>query len=82
MRRYQFLLAAAFAAAVLLMPVAWAQENATITGTVSDPTGAVVPNAAITLTNIATGQERSGTSNNNGIYTFNNLGSSAQQTFP
>src|ERR1700722_6387963 len=74
MRRYQFLLAAAFAAAVLLMPVAWAQENATITGTVSDPTGAVVPNAAITLTKIATGHERTGTSNNNCIYTFNNVG--------
>ena len=74
MRRFQFLLAAAFTAVVLLAPLAWAQENATITGTVSDPTGAVVPNAAITLTNIATGQERQGSSNGNGIYTFNNVG--------
>src|ERR1700722_16128289 len=74
MRRFQFLLAAAFAAVVLLTPLAWAQENATITGTVSDPTGAVVPNAAITLTNVATGQERQGASNSNGIYTFNNVG--------
>src|SRR6201996_5679325 len=74
MRRFQFLLAAAFTAVVLLAPLAWAQENATITGTVSDPTGAVVPNAAIPLTNIATGQERQGGSNSNGIYTFNNVG--------
>src|SRR5271156_2697200 len=74
MRRFQFLLAAAFTAVVLLTPLAWAQENATITGTVSDPTGAVVPNAPITLTNVATGQERQTASNSNGIYTFNNVG--------
>jgi Carboxypeptidase regulatory-like domain/TonB dependent receptor len=74
MRRFQFLLATAFTAVVLLMPHAWGQENATITGTVSDPTGAVIPNVAITLTNVATGQERSSTSNSNGIYTFNNVG--------
>ena len=74
MRRFQILLAAAITAVVLLTPLAWAQENATITGTVSDPTGAVVPNTAITLTNVATGQERSGTSNSNGIYAFTNVG--------
>ena len=34
----------------------------------------MVPNAAITLTNVATGQERQGASNGNGIYTFNNVG--------
>jgi hypothetical protein len=74
MRRFQFLLAAAFTAVVLLTPCVWAQENATITGTVLDPTGAVIPNVAITLTNTATGQERQSTSNSNGIYTFNNVG--------
>src|SRR5271168_3984397 len=74
MRRFQILLAAAFTAVVLLTPLVWAQENATITGTVSDPTGAVVPNAPITLTNVATGQERQSSSNSNGIYTFNNVG--------
>jgi hypothetical protein len=74
MRRFQLLLAAAFTAVVLVVPFAWAQENATITGTVSDPTGAVVPSAAITLTNVATGQQRQSVSNANGIYTFNNVG--------
>src|SRR5277367_5562304 len=74
MRRFQFLLAAAFTAVVLLAPVAWAQENATITGTVVDPTGAVIPNVAITLTNTATGQERETSSNNSGIYVFSNVG--------
>ena len=55
-------------------PLAWAQENATITGSVLDPTGAVIPNVAITLTNVATGQVRETTSNSSGIYTFSNVG--------
>jgi hypothetical protein len=74
MRGFKLLLAAAFTAVVLAVPFAWAQENATITGTVSDPTGAVVPNAAITLTNVATGQQRQTVSNANGIYTYSNVG--------
>ena len=74
MSRSRFLLAAAFCVVVLLAPLAWAQENATITGSVLDPTGAVVPNVAITLTNVATGQARETTSNSSGIYTFSNVG--------
>ena len=53
---------------------AQAQDNATITGTVTDPTGAVVPNAAISLTNPATGQVRQGVSNGAGAYSFPNVG--------
>ena len=53
---------------------AFAQENATITGTVVDPSGALVPNVAITLTNQATGQVRQTTSNGAGIYLFANVG--------
>ncbi len=74
MWRSRVLLATLFSACVLLTPSAWAQENATITGTVVDPTGAVIPNVAITLTNIATGQVRETSSNNSGIYVFSNLG--------
>jgi hypothetical protein len=74
MRRSHLLLTAALSAAVLLAPLAWAQENATITGSVLDPTGAVIPNVAITLTNVATGQVRETASNSSGIYTFANVG--------
>jgi Carboxypeptidase regulatory-like domain len=74
MRRSHFLLAAAFIAALLAAPLVWAQENATITGTVVDPTGAVVPNVAITLTSVATGQVREAVSNGSGIYSFANVG--------
>ena len=74
MRRVRLLLVVLFSASVLLIPSAWAQENATITGAVLDPTGAVIPNVAITLTNIATGQARETASNNSGIYVFSNVG--------
>src|SRR5579863_7304225 len=52
---------------------AWAQENAEIKGTVADPSGAVVPNATITITNTATGEVKTTTSHGAGLYDFSNL---------
>lgn len=43
------------------------------TGTVTDPSGAVVANATVTLRNNRTGQARSTTSNNSGAYRFSLL---------
>src|ERR1700758_572494 len=64
-------------AAVLLMflcgAAAWAQENAELKGTVTDPSGAVVPNATITITNTATGETKTANSNGAGLYDFSNL---------
>ena len=74
MYRSLVLLATVICAALLLLPAASAQENATITGTVVDSSGAVVPNVTITLTNPATGQVRNETSNTSGIYVFANVG--------
>ena len=65
---------ASIAMLVALTPGAWGQDNATINGTVLDTTGAVVPNAPISLTNPATGQVRTDTSNAAGAYRFANLG--------
>ncbi len=59
---------------VLLTPRIWAQDNATIDGTVADASGALVPNAEITLTNQATKQSRTATSNSAGAYRFANVG--------
>jgi hypothetical protein len=64
MRRACVLLATLLSTCFLLTPSTWAQENATITGSVVDPTGAVIPNVAITLTNVAPGQVRETSSNN------------------
>jgi Carboxypeptidase regulatory-like domain len=43
---------------------------ATLTGVVSDPTGAVVPNAKITLKDAVSGTDRETMSNGDGYYTF------------
>jgi hypothetical protein len=50
-----------------------AQENAELEGTVTDATGGVIPNAQITITNIATGEVRKGTTNGTGLYDFPGL---------
>jgi hypothetical protein len=57
-----------------LAPAVWGQDNATITGTVADTSGAVVPNAALTLTNPSNGQTRETVSNSAGSYRFANVG--------
>jgi hypothetical protein len=59
---------------LVFTPVAQSQDNATITGFVNDPSGAVVPNASITLTNTATGQSRETVSNPSGSFRFANVG--------
>lgn len=53
----------------------WAQLTATgtINGNVSDATGALVPNATVTLTNEATGAHTTTTSNADGSYIFPGL---------
>jgi hypothetical protein len=58
---------------VLLCGTSRAQETSTITGTVTDPSGAVVPNATVTVTNQETGTPQSSTSNGDGIYSIPGL---------
>ena len=48
-------------------------DSSSISGTVTDPSGAVVPNAAVRARNDATGQTRNATSNSVGAYTMTNL---------
>jgi hypothetical protein len=48
-------------------------DTSSISGTVTDPTGAVVPNAQVMARNDATGQMRSASSNSVGAYTLTNL---------
>ena len=54
-------------------PVFAQTETGAITGTVMDPTGAVVPNAKVTLKNAATNAVRSSTTSTSGNYTITNL---------
>jgi hypothetical protein len=53
--------------------VAFAQYRASIQGVVTDPSGAVVPGATVTLTDIATNQTLTRTTSDAGIYNFNAL---------
>ncbi len=55
------------AAALLAATAAFAQTTA-ITGTVTDPSGAIVPGATITITNLQNGAEREATSDAQGRY--------------
>jgi len=58
----------------LFTSAAFAQlTTADILGTVTDPTGAVIPNATVTLTNLGTNQTRTVQSNGSGDYSFNLL---------
>src|SRR5882672_8210715 len=59
---------------LVLATAAWAQDNASVTGTVTDASGAVVANVNISLTNTATGQVRQATSNTSGGFLFANVG--------
>ena len=58
---------------LLLAPGAAAQSTASITGTVTDATGAVVPNAGVTVRNQDTGETRATQSDPAGIYVVPSL---------
>ena len=60
-------------ALLVFLPVAHAQTTATITGTVLDTSGAVIPNAQVTLTNEASADVRVVASNGDGNFVFPSL---------
>ncbi len=62
-----------FAFPLLLATGAWAQYGASIQGTVTDKTGAVVPGATVTVTNQATGVSRSSVTGDAGFYKVTGL---------
>jgi hypothetical protein len=53
---------------ILLLPVAAFAQEAVLTGTVTDSTGAVLPGVTITATNTATGNKFVGVSDERGVY--------------
>jgi hypothetical protein len=59
---------------LVFVPSALAQsDRGSITGTVTDPQGSVVPNAKVTATNINTGEVREATTSGEGSYTMPEL---------
>ncbi|HKS80429.1 MAG TPA: carboxypeptidase-like regulatory domain-containing protein [Candidatus Acidoferrales bacterium] len=63
-------ISAVAALALLFASAAPAQSTSQLNGSVTDPSGAAVPNAKITLTAGATGLQRATTSNRAGLYEF------------
>lgn len=69
------LLVLAAALFISVGPATYAQTSATgaLTGTVTDPSGAVIAGATVTATNVGTGQTRTVTTDANGAYRFSLL---------
>jgi hypothetical protein len=58
---------------VLLTPALLGQATTTMTGVVTDPSGAIVPGATITIVNTRTGVQRETVSNETGVYTLSQV---------
>ena len=58
---------------LLLSPSALAQFGASLSGTVQDSSGAIVPGATVVIVNTATRQTHTGTSSSTGTYSFGEL---------
>src|SRR5487761_747453 len=48
-------------------------SGATLSGTVTDPSGGVIPNATLSIKNVATGIVRQATTDSSGVYAAPNL---------
>jgi hypothetical protein len=70
MKWAKLLLLFSFVALLVITVAAQNANTGTLFGIVSDPSGAVIPTATVTLHDVATGQERSATSNEVGRYNF------------
>ncbi|MGA8510583.1 MAG: carboxypeptidase regulatory-like domain-containing protein [Candidatus Sulfotelmatobacter sp.] len=74
MKRYSILERSGFLVVILILgAAAWAQDTASITGTVTDSSGAAVPNAQVAVKNTEHGINRSSTSNGSGDFLFASL---------
>jgi hypothetical protein len=63
-----------FSLVLCLAGLAMAQsDTARVFGTITDPTGAVIANAAMTLTDKATGRSQTAATSSTGAYTFNGV---------
>jgi hypothetical protein len=72
--RRSLLLAFSVTLALSLSPQLWSQSTyGSISGSITDSTGAVIGGTQVTLTNVATGDTRTQTTGSDGLYSFVNL---------
>ena len=71
-KKLLFTLFAIAVVSMLWVPGLWAQTGSTsaLTGTVTDPTGAVVPNVTVTVTSTGTNRSRTVTTGADGVYSI------------
>src|SRR6266404_72772 len=69
-RTFSFLMAALLSAVFAIPAAAQSLVSGDVTGIVSDPSGAIVPNVTTTLKNNGTGQTQTTTTNASGVYRF------------
>jgi hypothetical protein len=55
------------------LPCAWAQNSGSISGVVTDSTGAVVPRATVEIHNVVSGYNRTATTDTSGNFNFANI---------
>ncbi len=67
-RRFSWIILGPIAAMALTAPLASAQFRGSIQGTVTDPQGAVIPGATLTLTDLSTNHQWTAKSNGQGIF--------------
>jgi hypothetical protein len=72
-RRYRAISVSTVFLAMVLQHAAFGQTLTSLSGTVSDPSGAVVPNATLAVTNIETGFTQNSTSDGAGRYGYPQL---------
>jgi hypothetical protein len=70
-RNFRFI--AVFAFLAIATPLIHAQNSASISGTVTDPTGAVVPKATVEIHNPVSGYDRTATTDTSGNFSFSNI---------
>jgi len=72
--RHYWMLAVLGISLLAVTNVSFGQDtNASLTGTVTDPSGAAIPNAKLTIVNEATGFQSAAVSDASGEYSFHNL---------
>jgi hypothetical protein len=69
-RMLSFLMAALLSAVFAIPAAAQSLVSGDVTGIVTDPSGAIIPNVTVTLKNNGTGQTQTSTTNASGVYRF------------
>ena len=66
-KRFLYVFAAILSLLLVNIPIDAQVSGATLSGTLTDPSGGVIPNATLSIKNVATGIERQITTDSSGV---------------